>query len=118
MEASMARNGNDTTTRVTVLENQVETIHNNVIKLEQKIDSNYATLHSRISDMRDDLRNDIDTKHEKVIERLDVQAHASSEQHSALSEKIQTFEKWRWMIMGAAVVLGYVIAHVKLENLF
>lgn len=114
----MARNGSDTSTRVTVLENQVETIHNNVIKLEQKIDSNYATLHSRISDMRDDLRNDIDSKHEKVIERLDAQAQSSTEQHNALAEKLQTFEKWRWMIMGGAIVLGYVIAHIRLENLF
>lgn len=114
----MARNGTDSSVRITVLENQVHSIHTNVEKLEQKIDSNYATLHSRISDMRDDLREDIDSKHERVMEKLDEQARSSSEQHLAIAEKIQTFERWRWMIMGGAIVLGYVIAHIKLENLF
>jgi hypothetical protein len=27
-------------------------------------------------------------------------------------------EKWRWMIMGGALVVGYVLAHIKMENLF
>lgn len=108
----------DTDTRVTVLETQVESISTNIVKIEQKMDSNYATLHSRISDLRDDLRNDIDSKHEKVIEKLDNQAKNSSEQHKAIADKIQSFEKWRWMIMGGAIVLGYVLAHLKLERLF
>ena len=63
----------ETETRVSVLETQVDSITGSVTKLEQKIDSNYATLHHRISDMRDDLRNDIDTKHEKIIDKLDLQ---------------------------------------------
>ena len=107
----------ETETRVSVLETQVDSIAGNVVKLEQKIDSNYATLHSRISDMRDDLRNDIDTKHEKIIDKLDVQAKASSEQHKAIAEKINAIEKWRYMLVGGAIVIGYILAHIKLEKL-
>ncbi len=107
----------ETETRVSVLETQVDSIAGNVTKLEQKMDSNYATLHSRISDMRDDLRNDIDTKHEKIIDKLDVQAKASSEQHKAIAEKINAIEKWRYMLVGGAVVIGYILAHIKLEKL-
>lgn len=116
----MVRNGQtaDTPTRVSVLESQLDTLTTNVTKLEDKIDFNYATLHSRISDLRDDLREDIDTKHEKVMEKLDQQAKASAEQHNAISEKVQQFEKWRWMLLGGAIVIGYVLAHIKLENLF
>lgn len=119
MEPLMARNGSvDTTTRLTVLETQVEAISNDVVKIEEKIDANYSTLHHRISEMRDDFHKSIEDKHDKVIEKLDNQAKASSAQHAAISEKIHTFEKWRWMIMGAAVVVGYVLAHLKLEKLF
>lgn len=105
------------TTRITVLETQVTTLNTNVEKLEMKIDNNYATLHHRISDMRDDFHKSIEEKHEKVIAKLDAQSNASSSQHAALAQKIQTFEKWRWMIMGAAIVVGYVIAHIKLDKL-
>ena len=107
----------ETETRVSVLETQVDAITGSVSKLEQKIDANYATLHHRISDMRDDLRNDIDTKHEKIIDKLDGQAKASSEQHKAIAEKINAIEKWRYMLVGGAVVIGYMLAHVKLEKL-
>ena len=67
MAEAMSKADLETETRVSVLETQVDSITGSVTKLEQKIDSNYATLHHRISDMRDDLRNDIDTKHEKII---------------------------------------------------
>ena len=108
----------DTDIRVSVLETQVTSIGANLEKLEQKIDENYATLHHRISDMRDDLHKDIETKHDRVIEKLDAQNRASTEQHKAIAEKITTIEKWRWMIMGGAIVVGYVLAHLKLEKLF
>lgn len=111
--------GNQTgSSRISVLESQVETLTTNVVKIEEKIDSNYATLHRRISEMRDDFHTNIEDKHEKVIERIDEQAKASSEQHSKIAEKIHSFENWRWMLIGAAAVVGYFIAHIKLEKLF
>lgn len=114
----MARNDAGDSARIIVLENQVSTINASVEKLEKKIDSNYVTLHERISSLRDDLHNSIEVKHDKVMEKLDEQSKASSSQHSAIAQKVQSLEKWRWMIMGAAIVVGYVLAHIKLDKLF
>lgn len=108
----------DTDVRVSVLETQVTAINQTMVKLEEKMDQNYAVLHSRISDMRDDLHKDIEIKHDRLMEKLDDQTKAATEQHKAIAEKIQTIEKWRWMIMGGALVVGYVLAHLKLEKLF
>jgi len=43
------------------------------------------------------------------------------EQHNLMMEKIEdlekkmnTIERWRWMIIGGAAVLGYLIAHMEL----
>ena len=113
----MAKTDIETETRVSILENQVEHITSNVVKLETKIDSNYATLHHRISDLRDDLRNDIENKHEKLIAKLDERAQDSSEQHKVISEKINSIEKWRWMMVGGAIVIGYFLAHLRLDKL-
>ena len=104
--------------RIIVLETEVKGINRTVEKLEGKIDSNYSTLHHRISEMRDDMITNIETKHEKVMEKLDEQTRSSTEQHKAIAEKIASIEKWRWMIMGGAIVVGYVLAHLKLEKLF
>jgi len=117
MAEPMSRVDLETETRVSVLETQVDTIVGSVTKLEQKIDSNYSTLHHRISDLRDDLRNDIDVKHEKIIDKLDAQNKASTDQHKVIAEKISSIEKWRYMMVGGAIVMGYLLAHIKLEKL-
>ena len=31
-----------------------------------------------------------------------------------LEKKMNTIERWRWMIIGGAAVLGYLIAHMQL----
>lgn len=47
------------------------------------------------------------------------------EQHETLMSKFNTMderlgivERWRWMILGAAVVVGYILAHIRFEKFF
>jgi hypothetical protein len=107
-----------TAARVSVLENQVVNISHSIEKLEMRVEDQYKTLHSRISDLRDDVRGDIDQKNEKLIQKIDEHSVSSSLKLDHIENKISAIEKWRWMIMGAAIVIGYVLAHIKLENLF
>ena len=117
-KVTRVRTSVDTTSRVSVLEAQVLSIGHNIEKLETKVESQYNTLHSRISDMRDDVHKEIGDKHNLLMEKLDAQARSSSEQHASISKKVGEMEKWRWMIMGGAIVIGYVLAHIKLEKFF
>ena len=109
---------NDTVSRVAVLESQMESIGHNIERLEQKVEGQYETLHSRISDMRDDMHREIGEKHEAVMAKLDETKKASSDQHKAIADKVAEQEKWRYLLIGGATVLGYVIAHIKLDKLF
>lgn len=120
MEAVHSTNGQtaDTSTRISVLENNVSHLSGTLDKLETKIDNNYATLHSRISDLRDDLRQDFESKQEKVIEKIEEHSVASNKHNQDLNKRIDQIEKWKWMVMGAALVAGYILAHVKLERFF
>jgi len=121
MEAAQSNRSNgsaETKARLSVLENNVAYISTSVEKLETKIDNNYATLHSRISDLRDDLRTDFESKQEKIIQKIEEHSISSVEYSKDLNSRIDTIEKWRWMIMGAALVFGYILAHIKLENFF
>jgi len=104
--------------RISVLENNVGILSNNMEKLETKIDNNYAILHSRISDLRDDLRTDFETKNERVIQKIEEHSASSNEHSKELNQRIDNIEKWRWMIMGAALVFGYILAHIELKNFF
>ena len=52
-----------------------------------------------------------------IIAKLDERAQDSSEQHKIISEKINSIEKWRWMMVGGAIVIGYFLAHLRLDKL-
>lgn len=108
----------DTRERVTVLETQMLAVATNVEKLEQKVEGQYQTLHSRISDMRDDLRSDIDKKHESMTKMFKEHMDSETQHHESMKDKISSIEKWRWMIMGAAGVIGYILAHIRLDKIF
>lgn len=108
----------DVKQRIASLETQMLNVAHTVEKIETRVDTHYQTLHSRISDMRDELRQDIDDKHEKLMKKLDEHAKSESETNKSMANKIAELQRWRWTVMGAAIVVGYVLAHMKLEKLF
>lgn len=108
----------ETSTRIGVLESQVQHIGFTIEKLEQRVNQQYETLHSRISDLRDDVRKEISENQNAVIKRIDDQAVIDSEQHKELATRMRDVEKWRWILVGAAIVVGYFLAHMRIENLF
>lgn len=108
----------DTRARVSVLESQVVSIAHNIEKLETKVEGQYNTLHSRISDLRDDIQLAIDQKNERIMEKLDEQSAEAADAHKSLSERLGDIEKWRWILIGAAAVIGYILAHVRIEKFF
>jgi hypothetical protein len=52
------------------------------------------------------------------LKKIDDHSLVSAQHTKELLDKINKIEKWRWMIMGGALVAGYVLAHIKMENLF
>ena len=73
--------------------------------------------HSRIAVLENEIKN-IGVN----IENMRIE---HKEQHLALcskfdnvSNRINILEKWRWMIVGGSLVIGYILAHVRIENLF
>ena len=41
----------------------------------------------------------------------------NQEQHAIVEQKIQSLEKWRWMLMGAGMLIG-MMGYQGIENLF
>lgn len=66
---------------------------------------------ARIAVLENELKN---LSHEVREHRLD-----SKEQHKQMMDKIEDIdnrlgvvEKWRWMVVGGAVVIGYLASHL------
>lgn len=67
-------------------------------------------LHKRISELRDELTQKIDDSHKDIMHeikelRREQQAHAHE-----MSKRVSNLERWRWMVIGGAAVVGFVFA--------
>ena len=96
--------------RIAKLETQVEGIKEDVADVKQDI----KDLHSRITTGNREIMDKLD-------EKIDALAKADKEQHETLKKsmdnvknRVDVLENWRWMIVGGAVALGYVIGHLEL----
>jgi FtsZ-binding cell division protein ZapB len=78
-------------TEIAVLKVQVDNIGEKVGEIKQDVK---------------DLRQTIEDHAEENQKMLKEMKDASSTAHKAMSDKISTLEKWRWMMMGAGIVLG------------
>ena len=100
--------------RIAKLEAQVEGIKDDVAAVKQDI----KELHSRITTGNREITDHIDRK-------IDDLAKSDEDQHSAMGKKIdnlgsriELLERWKWMIVGGAIVLGYLMGHLDFFSKF
>jgi peptidoglycan hydrolase CwlO-like protein len=100
--------------RIAKLEAQVEGIKEDVADVKSDI----KELHSRITTGNREIMDKLD-------EKIDALAKADKEQHDALKKtmvdvtaRVDVLEKWRWMIVGGAIVIGYMIGHLEFFKKF
>lgn len=72
---------------------------------------------SRIAVLENEVKN-IGNKIEEMRTEQKEQHAALCEKFDHVSKRITVLEKWRWMIFGGAIVVGYILAHVRIEKLF
>ena len=109
--------------RIARLETQVEGIKEDVAAVKEDI----KELHSRITTGNREILDKIDSLDERMQKKMNDSAEAAKQQHALIQKEIQqdvekvtnrvdTLEKWRWMIVGGAIVLGYIVGHIDLIN--
>ena len=84
------------------LESQEKRLHDNIQELHSRITTNSKELRQYISDTETRLRG-----------VMDEHNRAESEEFRKLTEQISKrvglLEKWRWIIIGGSIVIGFVI---------
>lgn len=72
---------------------------------------------SRIAVLENEVKN-IAKKIEEMREEQKEQHQALCHKFDNVSKRIGILERWRWMIFGGAIVVGYILAHVRIDKLF
>jgi predicted nucleic acid-binding Zn-ribbon protein len=96
--------------RIAKLEAQVEGIKDDVAEVKSDI----KDLHSRITTGNREIMDKLD-------EKIDSLAKSDAAQHQSLKStmdevksRVDILERWRWMIVGGAIVVGFLIGHLEL----
>lgn len=112
--------------RIAKLEAQVEGIKEDVkdVKADIKeVHSRITTGNREILDKIDDMDARLEEKMNKAAENAKVQHHEIQvelqKDIKSIGDRVDVLERWRWMIVGGAIALGYVIGHMEIfSNMF
>ncbi len=110
----------DTSERIAKMEAQVESLKEDVSELKDDV----KELHSRITTGNREILEKIDSMESKLDYRMRESSESSSIQHGRMQselkndiriidERVSVLERWRFMIAGGAIALGYLISHLE-----
>jgi len=104
----------DEHSRIAKLEAQVDAIKEDVAELKTDV----RDLHSRITTGNREIMDKIDNKFE-TLSRSESAAHEDVKfSVDRLSTRVDILEKWRYMIVGAAIVAGWLVGQIDFKSLF
>ena len=106
--------------RIAKLEAQVDAIKEDVVELKDDV----KEIHSRITTGNREIIEKIEALDQRLENKLNAGAKAAKEQHESIQVEIQKdikeittrvdiLERWRWMIVGGAIVIGYLIGNLE-----
>lgn len=84
------------------------------VEMEDKVQQ----LHARISSGEKELAGKIEEQYDDIMHEIKEMRQESQTQHTALSDRITTMEKWQWIIIGGSIIAGVILSQVNLAQFF
>ena len=70
-------------------------------------------LYKKMSDNTKEILEKIDDMEGRIEDKLKEHTDKSSVQHKNISDRLTVLENWRWIIVGGAVALGFLLDHLE-----
>lgn len=122
--------------RIAKLETKVEAIQEDIKEVRDDI----KELHSRVTTQTREIVEKIDDFQTRIEHKMAASALAAKTQHEDIQKAVQEdiknvaktldadikevtkrvdiLEQWRWMIVGGAIVFGYLVGHIDIIDKF
>lgn len=68
------------------------------------------TLHKRIGDLRDELYEEVASSHKEIMKEIKEMKEESKAHHEKMDERLNSLERWKWVVVGGASVVGFLVA--------
>tara|TARA_B100001287_G_scaffold47606_1_gene36658 strand:+ start:2732 stop:3175 length:444 start_codon:yes stop_codon:yes gene_type:complete len=92
------------------LDEQEKKLQENIMELHSRITSNAKETHTAMGDMERRLVDQMNAHSQKEEEHF-------RKMREELSQRVGILEKWRWLIIGGSIVIGFIIQKVLTINL-
>ena len=110
----MAVHESKLTAQEIIMKQTTDLVEKRRVEVEDKVQQ----LHARISSGERELGAKIEDQYDDIMTEIKEMRAESIKQHDALGDRITAMEKWHWIVIGGAVVVGTVISQFNLSQLF
>lgn len=76
----------------------------------EKFDKTLEKLDERQNEDRKELQSMIDELRVDLLQEIKAMRDEAASQHAAQQKKIDELNKWRWLVVGGSVVVGWIIS--------
>ena len=80
----------------------------------EKFDKTLEKLDERTIEDRKELQSMMDELRVDLLQEIKALREDMAEQHNVEKKKIEDLNKWRWLVMGGAVVIGWILSKLGL----
>jgi len=94
-----------------VQENRIDT-------QDRQLDKNVEIIHDRIEKHRSETSDGIEKSHQLIMDEIRKLREEQQAHHVAVSDRLNRLEQWRWIMIGGAMVVGYLISAMPIQKLF
>ena len=106
--------------------NKLTEVSNNLNKVIAVQDSRIGTqekaieiVHKRITDMKDEIHEELSAHYQVILEKIKELQVEQKIHADEMSKRVDALEKWRYIVMGGAVALGFLLSKVNIiDSLF
>jgi archaellum component FlaC len=111
----MARDESSVSVRLSILEHDMDRANTTLDKIQSDAERHREAhtqitekIYERMEELRSELKEDIQTL------KSDIQSQIESQNKilNKINDKLESFDKWRWMIVGMATVAGFILSKV------
>ena len=80
----------------------------------EKFDKTLEKLDQRTIEDRKELQNMVDELRNDLVQEMKALREEMAAQHEVEKKKIEDLNKWRWLIVGGSVVVGWIFSKLGL----
>lgn len=81
-------------------------------------DDKLKAIGDRIVSGEKDIQTKLDNQYDALLEEVKLSRKDSAGEHKELVDRIGKIEKWSWIVIGGAMVVGFILSKINFAGLF